>query len=81
MSKTALAEQDSAYNLQSLPDICSPSQVLKVLPISKSLLYVAMENGDIPAKRLRGRWLIYKSRLIAWLEQPDNPKSQERLSA
>ncbi len=58
-------------SLRSLPEVCSPAQVLACLPVSRDFLYRSLQSGAIPARRLGDRWLIYRDRLIDWLQETD----------
>jgi len=45
------------------------AQVAKLLDLSPGTAYSRVRAGDIPARRLGGRWVISKARFHAWLDQ------------
>lgn len=46
------------------------------LGISRSAAYEALRRGDVPAKRIGTRWIIYKPVVDRWLAGSVNPWSK-----
>ena len=54
--------------LQEYPDILTPKEVMEILGVGKNLLYELLKDGEIPAKRIRGKmWRIVKKDLIDYM--------------
>ena len=64
--RTAL---QTSQTLDSLPEFCSPSDLSKVLPVSRATLYRMAEQGRIPCIRLGRRIIISREHLKRWFDQ------------
>lgn len=67
---SASAVSDTPRRLEDLPEICSPSDILGILPLGRGLVYKALADGSIPSARVGSRYLISRAAFIAWLSQP-----------
>ena len=54
--------------LESLPEICSVSDVLTVFPISRATIYRMAAQGRLPSFRVGRRVLFSRSHLLRWLD-------------
>lgn len=61
---------DTPRRLEDLPEICSPSDILGVLPLGRGLVYKSLADGSIPSARVGSRYIISRAAFIAWLSQP-----------
>lgn len=52
---------------QNLPDIIDAKMLAETLSISKSGAYALMNEKDFPTLKIRGRKLVTKPDLIAWI--------------
>ncbi|GAV22662.1 helix-turn-helix domain-containing protein [Carboxydothermus pertinax] len=57
-------------------------EVAKMLDVSLSIVYRAVENGTLPYKRLaggygKGRIIIPAEALEKWLKRPDMPRAEK----
>ena len=64
--RTAL---QTSQTLDSLPEFCSPSDLSKVLPVSRATLYRMAEQGRIPCIRLGRCIIISREHLKRWFDQ------------
>ena len=46
----------------------TPLEAAQLLGMSRNQIYIAINDGDIPAKRVGGKILIPRGRLHAWLD-------------
>lgn len=73
-----LANPDSPVAIAPSGDsgVYTVKEVSQCLRLSLGGTYALIRSGEIPAKRLGGRWVIPKRRFVAWLnscaEQPDS---------
>jgi excisionase family DNA binding protein len=56
-------------------------EVAALLGLSLGGNYQAIRAGEIPAKRISGRWVIPVHRFHAWLDAHDNDASAAHLAA
>ncbi|MEH0841903.1 helix-turn-helix domain-containing protein [Micromonospora sp. CPCC 205711] len=58
--------------------VYSVREVARLLSLSLGSTYALVRDGEIPARKLGGRWVIPKKRFHAWLdectEQADGPE-------
>lgn len=50
--------------------IWGAEEIGKIIGRSRRATYHMLENGDLPARRVQGRWVIERSRLIAFFMEP-----------
>lgn len=46
-------------------------EVARLLSLSLGSTYALLREGEIPARKLGGRWVIPKKRFHAWLDESD----------
>ena len=51
--------------------VYSVREVAQLLSLSLGSTYALVREGEIPARKLGGRWVIPKARFHAWLEECD----------
>jgi excisionase family DNA binding protein len=56
-------------------------EVADLLRLSLGGTYQAIRAGEIPAKRIRGRWIVPVHRFHAWLDAQDDGQAVTRLAA
>ncbi|OJF15543.1 hypothetical protein BG844_04085 [Couchioplanes caeruleus subsp. caeruleus] len=56
-------------------------EVAKLLRLSLGGTYQAIRAGEIPAKRIRGRWIVPVTRFHAWLDAQDDDPAGTQLAA
>jgi excisionase family DNA binding protein len=56
-------------------------EVADLLRLSLGGTYQAIRAGEIPAKRIRGRWIVPVHRFHAWLDDQDDDQAVTRLAA
>ena len=54
------------------PATYTVKEVATLLGLSLGGTYQAIRAGEIPAKRIRGRWIVPRHRFHAWLDAQDN---------
>jgi len=56
-------------------------EVAGLLRLSLGGTYEAIRAGEIPAKRIGGRWIVPVHRFHAWLDAQDNDSARGHLAA
>lgn len=56
-------------------------EVAGLLRLSLGGTYQAIRAGEIPAKRIRGRWVVPVHRFHAWLDADDDDQAETYLAA
>ena len=56
-------------------------EIAGLLRLSLGGTYQAIRAGEIPAKRIRGRWVVPVHRFHAWLDAEDNDAGAGHLAA
>ncbi|MFI7547266.1 helix-turn-helix domain-containing protein [Actinoplanes sp. NPDC049599] len=56
-------------------------EVASMLRLSLGGTYQAIRAGEIPAKRIRGRWIVPVHRFHAWLDAQDDDAAAGHLAA
>ena len=51
------------------PFILTPKQVMLITGMGKNKTLDLLQSGELPAKRVRGRWLIPKESFLKWLNE------------
>jgi excisionase family DNA binding protein len=59
--------------------IYTVEEISTLLNLSRGKTYTSIQTGEIPAKKIGGRWVIPKTTFHTWLETPDQPKSFEEI--
>lgn len=49
------------------PYVLQPNHVMVITHMGKNKVLELLQSGEIPAKRVRGRWLINRDALLNWL--------------
>jgi excisionase family DNA binding protein len=76
----ASPERDSPPATTTTEDTDPPSpaavytviEVARLLSLSRGSAYALVRAGEIPAKRMGGRWVIPKRRFHAWLDNAED---------
>ena len=50
-----------------LPYTLGVKDLDELLPHSKTKIYLMLESGELPGKKLGGKWLISRIHFLAWL--------------
>jgi excisionase family DNA binding protein len=74
----ASPDRDSPPATTEDTDLPSPAavytviEVARLLSLSRGSAYALVRTGEIPAKRMGGRWVIPKRRFHAWLDNAED---------
>jgi len=60
-----------------LPFSLTPKDLKELLPISDTKVYTLLERGEIPARKIGGKWAIPRDQFLAWFHG-SHIKSEER---
>ncbi len=55
-------------NPESWPYVLNAQQVMEITKMGKNKVFDLLQSGELPAKRVRGRWLINRDAFLAWLK-------------
>lgn len=66
-SPSATDEQTKSA-LADLPEVLTVEQVLKLLPVGRTVLYEALRSGQIPSGRVGRRYVIARETLVKLLK-------------
>jgi excisionase family DNA binding protein len=58
----------------------APWQAADYAGLKVEALYKLLESGEIPGKKVHGRWVIRKSALDTWLDAEVPPEELEKLT-
>ncbi|MFW5891313.1 MAG: helix-turn-helix domain-containing protein [bacterium] len=50
-----------------LPYTLGVKELVEILPHSKTKIYLMLEDGELPGKKLGGKWLVPRTHFLAWL--------------
>ena len=56
-----------------LPEVATPAAVARFLNLSVRCVYSMLNRGELPGRRLRGRWFITKAALLEALRPEPTP--------
>jgi len=65
-----------ADELQDYPDVLTPAHLAAILHTSEPQIIRLLNKGELPGRKVGGRWKILKSRLIEFLSE-DRPGQGE----
>jgi excisionase family DNA binding protein len=57
-------------------DVLTPGQVAQLLQLGKSTVYRALESGEIPGRKICGRWRSDRAEVLALVRSGQVPKPQ-----
>lgn len=60
-----------------LPFSLTPKDLKELLPVSSTKVYMLLERGEIPAKKIDGKWAIPRDQFLTWFHG-SHIKSEER---
>jgi excisionase family DNA binding protein len=66
-SEAQNSEQVTRLRYADLPDICTPADLQRYLPIGRDAIYAALADGTIPSKRLGQKYIIPRAALRDFL--------------
>lgn len=52
----------------SWPFVLTVAQIMAITGVGKNKILSLVQTGELPAKRVRGRWLINRESFMAWLK-------------
>lgn len=64
MDKTTLDQS----NPESWPYVLRPVHVMAITGMGKNKMLELLNSGELPGKRVRGRWLINRDALLEWIK-------------
>jgi excisionase family DNA binding protein len=56
---------------QELPFSLNPKHLKELLPHGETKIYQMLERGEIPAKKIGGRWIIQRDQFLIWYHGKD----------
>lgn len=77
-SRSTTAEPDAPGRVRRMTDsraVYSVREVARLLSLSLGSTYALVREGEIPARKLGGRWVIPKKRFHVWLDECTEPAS------
>ncbi|MFE7872752.1 helix-turn-helix domain-containing protein [Micromonospora humida] len=80
-SRPATTEPETPGRVLRLGDarvVYSVREVARLLSLSLGSTYALVREGEIPARKLGGRWVIPKKRFHAWLDSCVEPVEEPR---
>ncbi|MEV6810713.1 helix-turn-helix domain-containing protein [Micromonospora sp. NPDC051296] len=79
--RSATNELDAPRRVLRINDnraVYSVREVARLLSLSLGSTYALVREGEIPARKLGGRWVIPKKRFHAWLDECTEPATDGR---
>ena len=64
LAPPAREEQDPTYGL---PEVMTVEETAEFLRLNPKTVHAAISDGDIPARRVRKRTLVFRDTLLRWL--------------
>jgi len=55
-------------NPEQWPFVLYVNHVMTITGMGKNKVLDLLQSGDLPAKRVRGRWLVNRDAFISWLK-------------
>lgn len=63
---------------ESWPYILHPIQIQQIADMGKNKTLELLNSGELPAKRVRGRWLINRDSFLKWLNSDCHDPADEQ---
>ncbi|RCW49766.1 helix-turn-helix domain-containing protein [Halanaerobium sp. MA284_MarDTE_T2] len=63
--KNAVKEQIN-FDFEQIPFSLGVSDLKELLPLSDSKIYMMLESGEIPARKIGGKWTVSRPEFLAW---------------
>jgi excisionase family DNA binding protein len=63
--KNAVKEQID-FDFEQIPFSLGVSDLKEFLPLSDSKIYMMLESGEIPARKIGGKWTVSRPEFLAW---------------
>jgi excisionase family DNA binding protein len=60
-----------------LPPVLTPEEVAGFLDLNIKTVYASLAAGEVPGRRIRGKWVILRESLLDWLRSVE-PTPQKR---
>lgn len=79
--RPSTTEPDAPGRLLHMADsraVYSVREVARLLSLSLGSTYALVREGEIPARKLGGRWVIPKKRFHAWLDECTEQPADDR---
>jgi excisionase family DNA binding protein len=54
------------YDFEQIPFALGVSDLKEFLPLSDSKIYMMLDAGEIPARKIGGKWTVLRSEFLAW---------------
>ena len=62
-----MREKINISDPNSWPYVLRPQQVMEITQIGKNKILELLQSGEMPAKKVHGRWFINRDALLKWL--------------
>lgn len=63
--ENAVKEQIN-FDFEQIPFSLGVSDLKEFLPLSDSKIYMMLESGEIPARKIGGKWTVSRPEFLAW---------------
>lgn len=63
--ENAVKEQIN-FDFEQIPFSLGVSDLKELLPLSDSKIYMMLESGEIPARKIGGKWTVSRPEFLAW---------------
>jgi excisionase family DNA binding protein len=54
------------YDFEQIPFALGVSDLKEFLPLSDSKIYMMLDAGEIPVRKIGGKWTVLRSEFLAW---------------
>jgi len=59
------------YDFDQIPFALGVKHLKKLLPLSDSKIYMMLEAGELPARKIGGKWVVSRSEFLAWFYESE----------
>ena len=64
-----------------LPFSLSVKDLIRLTPFAETRIYQMLECGDIPGRKINGKWMIPRDSFLAWFYGNEEIQEEVRLNA
>lgn len=57
------------FDFDQIPFTLGVSDLKDLLPLSESKLYLMLDQNEIPARKIGGKWVVSRSEFLTWFYQ------------
>lgn len=59
------------FDFAQIPFALGVSDIKHLLPLSDSKIYMMLDNEEIPARKIGGKWVVSRSEFLAWFYESE----------